>query len=118
MKYLFDIKKFNRIQAHAVIENTQSLRLMEKLCMLRDAVLVKVHISRMKIALQTKLFIAHSNEWRPPLPLLTMYQIKPMIWEHEGRIMQGVRVTKGKYFSKQSDNAANKDDLKIVHKDS
>lgn len=30
--------------------------------------------------------------------------------------MQRLRVTKGKYFSKQSDNAANKDDLKIVHK--
>lgn len=85
MKYLFDIKKFNRIQAHAVIENTQSLRLMEKLCMLRDAVLRQsAYLPDEDRFADEVIYSALRNEWRPPLPFINNVQIKPMIWEHEG----------------------------------
>lgn len=82
MQYLFDIKKFNRIQSHAVIENTQSLRLMEKLCMRRDAVLRQsAYLPDEDRYVDEVIYSALRNEWKPPLPFIHNVQIKPMIWE-------------------------------------
>lgn len=82
MKYLFDVKKFNRIQAHAVIENTQSIRLMEKLCMRRDAILRQsAYFPDEDRYVDEVIYSALRNEWKPPLPLIHDVQINPMLWE-------------------------------------
>lgn len=82
MQYLFDIKKFNRIQAHAVIENTQSIRVMEKLCMRRDAILRQsAYLPDEDRYVDEVIYSVLRNEWRPPLSLIHDVQINPMLWE-------------------------------------
>ena len=82
MQYLFDIKKFNRIQAHAVIENAQSIRVMEKLHMRRDAILRQsAYFPDEDRYVDEVIYSVLRNEWRPPLPLIYDVQIRPMLWE-------------------------------------
>lgn|SRR3990172_3269314 len=83
MKYLLDNKKYNRVQAHAVIENVPSIKVMKKLCMRRDAILRQsAYLPDESRYVDEVIFSALRNEWKPPLPRIHDVQIKPMLWEY------------------------------------
>lgn len=82
INYLFKIKKFNRIQAHAVIENIASIRVMEKLNMHRDAVLRQIaYLPKEGRYSDEVIYSILRAEWKAPPSLICEVQLMPMPWD-------------------------------------
>lgn len=86
MRYLFEVRKFNRIQSHAVVENCASIRVMEKLNMIRDGLLRESAYFPVEDRYSDEvIYSALREEWNPELAYINTVKVEPMVWEIVGK---------------------------------
>lgn len=82
INYLFFFHHFNRVQAHAVLENVASIRVMEKLGMLRDGILREyAYFPEENYFADEVIYSVLKKEWRPNPGIIESVDICPMAWE-------------------------------------
>jgi RimJ/RimL family protein N-acetyltransferase len=82
MKYLFDEKGYNRIQAECAVENYSSLRVMEKLGMQKEGVLCqKLYLPDEDRFTDEIIYATTREKWKVPFAAIMNIAVLPMRWE-------------------------------------
>lgn len=84
MKYLFEKIKFNRIQAECAIENSASIKVMEKLGMEKEGILrQKLFLPDENRFTDEVVYSAINRKWRAPFHQIDNITVLPMLWENK-----------------------------------
>jgi [ribosomal protein S5]-alanine N-acetyltransferase len=82
MKYLFEDKKYNRIQAECAIENVPSRKVMQKLGMKEEGILrQKLFLPEENKFTDEIVYSAIKESWTVPFQGIEDINVLPMIWE-------------------------------------
>jgi RimJ/RimL family protein N-acetyltransferase len=81
ISYLFSLNLYNKIQAHSIIDNVSSTRVMEKLGMRRDALLREnAYLPDENRFADEVIYSILKREWDPNVPGLDRVKVTPMPW--------------------------------------